>query len=66
MRSQAFAGVVFWGILSDFRLRGASGVRKTDMCINPAHILGLYVDFRFRGASGVANHGIRIDLEKFS
>ena len=39
---------------------------KKDICINPAHFLGLYVDFRFRGASGVANHGIRIDLEKFS
>ena len=38
---------------------------KKGICIDPAHFLGIYKDFRLRGASGVANHGIRIDLEKF-
>ena len=34
--------------------------------IDFAHFVCIYKVFRLAGSSGVANHGIRIDLEKFS
>ena len=42
-----------------FRFRGASGVAKKGICIDPAHFLGKYKALiirqnRLRGASGVA------------